>query len=204
MFDKCATCAHSGKDCIPHLMALAATDLITWCKERKKILDLSNAVIAERSGVPKGTIDRIFGKEIYTEFRFTTIQPILRVLTGCTEKDLECAEIITPDQKLINENALLKEHIEGLEKENAYLKGHEKRYEQDFDKMQAQYQDNTKALRFLLRLRLKIIIILSVLLAIALAVIIAALIVDKFNPEKGFFWRTVTAFFSGIKGNMTL
>ena len=89
MFDKCQTCAHSGKDCIPHLMALAATDLLAWCKERKKKLDLSNAEIAEKSNVPKGTIDRLFGKEEFTEFRFSTIQPVIRVLTGCRLEDLD-------------------------------------------------------------------------------------------------------------------
>lgn len=204
MPERCLNCRHSGKDCIPHLMALAATDLLTWCKDRKKQLDLSNADIADKSGVPKGTIDRIFGKEIYTEFRFTTIQPIIRVLTGCKMEDLDCAEIITPDQKLINENALLKEHIQALEKENAYLLKQEERYIDEYKALQKQAAENMAGMRQLCRVRLKVIIILSILLAIALGVIITALIVDRFNPDKGFFWRTITAFFTGIKGNIKL
>lgn len=196
MPERCLNCRHSGKDCIPHLMALAATDLLTWCKDRKKQLGLSNAEIADKSGVPKGTIDRIFGKEIYTEFRFTTIQPIIRVLTGCKMEDLDCAEIITPDQKLINENAFLKEHIQALEKENAYLLKQEERYIDEYKALQKQAAENMAGMRQLCRVRLKVIIILSVLLAIALGVIITALIVDRTNPDKGFFWRTLQDIFN--------
>lgn len=196
MPERCLNCRHSGKDCIPHLMALAATDLLTWCKDRKKQLDLSNADIAVRSLVPKGTVDRIFGKETYTEFRFTTIQPIIRVLTGCKMEDLDCAEIATPDQKLINENALLKEHIQALEKENAYLTKQEERYIEEYKALQKQAAENMAGMRQLCRVRLKVIITLAVLLAIALGVIIAALIVDRFNPDKGFFWRSLQEIFN--------
>ncbi len=200
MLERCLNCRHSGKDCIPHLMALAATDLLTWCKDRKKHLDLSNAEIADKSGVPKGTIDRIFGKEVYTEFRFTTIQPIIRVLTGCKMEDLDCAEIITPDQKLINENALLKEHIQALEKENAYLLKQEERYIDEYKALQKQAAENMAGMRQLCRVRLKVIITLAVFLLIALGVIIAALVVDRTNPDKGFFWRTLQDIFNMKRG----
>jgi len=204
MPERCLNCRHSGKDCIPHLMALAATDLLTWCKDRKKQLGLSNADIAEKSNVPKGTIDRIFGKEVYTEFRFTTIQPIIRVLTGCKMEDLDCAEHETVDQKLLNTIEKQEEHIKALEKENAYLLKQEERYIEEYKALQRQAAENMAGMRQLCRVRLKAIIALSVLLAIALGVIITALIVDRTNPDKGFFWRTITAFFTGIKGNIKL
>lgn len=140
MPERCLNCRHSGKDCIPHLMALAATDLIAWCKDRKKQLDLSNADIAERSNVPKGTVDRIFGKEVFTEFRFSTIQPIIRVLTGCKMEDLDCMNQTTPDQALLNTIEKQNDYIKSLEKENAYLSKQEEHYEKEYKRLEMQYQ----------------------------------------------------------------
>lgn len=204
MFDKCKNCAHSGKDCIPHLMALAASDLLAWCKARKKLLDLSNAEIAERSDVPKGTIDRLFGKEEFTEFRFTTIQPVIRVLTGCKLEDLDCADPVCADQKLIDTIEHQKERIETLEKEKKHLLKQEERYIKEFESTKAENRANIAALTQLCKTRLKAIKVLSISLAACLLLIIAALIFDKINPYAGFFWRNFTAFFTNIQRGLTL
>lgn len=175
MFDKCQTCAHSGKDCIPHLMALAATDLLAWCKDRKKKLDLSNAEIAEKSNVPKGTIDRLFGKEEFTEFRFSTIQPVIRVLTGCKLEDLDCADPVRADQTLIDMIEKQKHEIESLKKENAYLLRQEERYALDYKEKQKEYHENIASANALCKVRLKAIIFLAAALAACVGVIIAGI-----------------------------
>lgn len=105
MQKKCLECTHPGKDCIPHLLALHGPDLIAWCKDRKKKLDLSNAELAARSNVPKGTIDRLFSSDTI-DFRFSTIQPVICVLTGCAPADLDCVEpqppvVQSPDTELL-------------------------------------------------------------------------------------------------------
>lgn len=192
MPDRCHECQHPGKDCIPHLMALAATDLLTWCKERKKQLNLSNAEIAEKSGIPKGTIDRIFGKGVFAEFRFSTIQPVIRVLLRCNAEDFDCMRE-TSDQQLLNTIDRQKDYIETLEKEKAYLKAHEERYTVEMQETKRENAENLKALKVLCRIRLKIIIALSSVLFFTFAVIIIALLIDKANPDTGFFWRTVKA-----------
>ena len=71
-------------DYLPHVMSLNPTDLINWCRNRKQFLGLSNQKLAEESGVPVGTIDRIMAGK-YTEFRYSSIQPIVTVLIGFKE-----------------------------------------------------------------------------------------------------------------------
>ncbi len=74
----------SEEDYLPQIMSLNPTDLINWCRNRKQFLGLSNQRLAEESGVPVGTIDRIMAGK-YTEFRYSSIQPIVTVLIGFRE-----------------------------------------------------------------------------------------------------------------------
>lgn len=71
-------------DYLPQVMSLNPSDLINWCRNRKQFLGLSNRRLAEQSGVPVGTIDRIMAGK-YTEFRYSSIQPIVAVLIGIRE-----------------------------------------------------------------------------------------------------------------------
>ena len=74
----------SENDYLPQILSLNPADLINWCKTRKQFLGLSNQRLAEQSGVPVGTIDRIMAGK-YTEFRYSSIQPIVAVLIGIRE-----------------------------------------------------------------------------------------------------------------------
>lgn len=68
----------------PKILSLKPNELIDWCNNRKKEMKLSNAKLAELTGVPEGTLDRIFtGKN--PEFRYSTIQPIVAFLIGIQE-----------------------------------------------------------------------------------------------------------------------
>lgn len=111
MHKDCASCMHPGRDCIPHLMTLSSADLIEWCKCRKDALRLTNGDIASLSNVPKGTIDRIFSSD-GTDFRFSTIQPIICVLAECKQNELQCDQQIDPDAGLVMENHDLQKDLE--------------------------------------------------------------------------------------------
>ena len=70
---------------LPDILSLNSKDLIDWCNSRKKDMHLSNAKLANLTGVPEGTIDRILtGKNL--EFRYSTIQPIVKLLIGINEE----------------------------------------------------------------------------------------------------------------------
>lgn len=69
---------------LPNILSLNSKDLIDWCNTRKKQMHISNAKLANMTGVPEGTIDRILtGKNL--EFRYSTIQPIVKLLIGINE-----------------------------------------------------------------------------------------------------------------------
>ena len=59
MFDRCIGCDRLGKDCVPNLMALPFPDLMNWWKKRQALLDWTNQELADKSGIPVGTINRI-------------------------------------------------------------------------------------------------------------------------------------------------
>ena len=70
---------------LPDILSLNSKDLIDWCNTRKKQMHISNAKLANLTNVPEGTIDRILtGKNL--EFRYSTIQPIVRYLLGICEE----------------------------------------------------------------------------------------------------------------------
>lgn len=95
-----------SKDNLPEIFSLNPGDLIEWMKKRKSELGLSNAKLADMSGVPEGTIDRIMSKR-YPEFRYTSIQPIMAVLIGYHENTPE------PDPADYTQNEFYYNTIEG-------------------------------------------------------------------------------------------
>ena len=93
-------------DLLPDIMSLNAGDLIEWMRNRKVELGLTNCKLAELSNVPEGTIDRILSKR-YTEFRYSSIQPLMAVLIGLQE------EIPEPDPKDEEQSRYYYNTIEG-------------------------------------------------------------------------------------------
>ena len=67
------------------VFTLNPSEIVKWCKERKETLGYSNKKISEITNVPIGTIDRILAGK-YTEFKYSSIQPILSLLIGYEDK----------------------------------------------------------------------------------------------------------------------
>lgn len=97
MREKCNNCAHPSKACISYLMTLSTREMLEWCRIWKDKLRMSNATLAAKSGVPKGTIDRILSraKDEFdtTDVKLVTVRPIICALTGCTLEELETCDI---------------------------------------------------------------------------------------------------------------
>lgn len=82
LYEKCLHCEKLGKGCNgPNFVDLSANEVLEWCKKRKAILKINNETISELSGVPKGTINRLFGGEKY-DFYYETMRPVIKVLVG--------------------------------------------------------------------------------------------------------------------------
>lgn len=190
MLESCKTCTHYGRDCILFVMSLPVSDLIAWMRIRKDALRLSNAEIAEASGVPKGTVDRIFASSGPSDLRVTTAQPIVRVLAGCTMDDLTCSPLA--DASLAGHVAHLEDTISRLEAENkrqsAYIEQMRETARCDIERAKQEEKVSLDYMKALANRRMRIITVLSAVLAVAVLTIFAALVLDWIDPHRGFLW----------------
>lgn len=88
------------------IIALNPSELIKWCRQRKQTLGYSNQKLSDLTGVPIGTIDRILAGK-YTEYKYSSIQPIVAVLLGV------CEETPEPDRSDKGQGQYYYETIEG-------------------------------------------------------------------------------------------
>ena len=185
MYRTCRNCTHHGKNCLLHVMSLSTPEMLAWCKNMKKVLHLTNAQIAEKSNTPKGTVDRLFAADSdYTDVRFSTIRPIIVVLSGCTAVDLTCESVPDDDQTV--------EKIKRLEEENEklhdYMMSIENEHRHDLEANRTDHQTEISYLKNQLMYRGKIIKALSIALSVTLILIIIALVIDVLNRDIGFLW----------------
>ncbi len=144
----------SDSKTMPEIMSLNPAELIEWCKARKKSMGLSNQKLSEMSLVPVGTIDRIMAGK-YTEFRYSSIQPLLSVLIEFNkatpvpdETDTEQSQYYyetIEGYKLVVENKNheieeLRKNCEFLAKEIEFLKKENESKQQTIDN----YHNHTK------------------------------------------------------------
>lgn len=81
---------------IQNIITLNPSEIVKWCREQKQSLGYSNAKLAELSGVPIGTVDRIMAGK-YNEYKYSSIQPIVACLLGYGEE--------TPEPKTDNKES---------------------------------------------------------------------------------------------------
>ena len=97
MYSECLTCIKLGNGCDgPNFMAMSPEMLAKWIGSRMKIINMTNQVLSDKSGVPKGTIDSLRAGKRFN-FEFNTLQPILQVLVGASWGSDPCP--FPPDTK---------------------------------------------------------------------------------------------------------
>lgn len=203
MDKNCVNCTHPGRDCIPYLMTFTNAELLEWAKMRRVALHLSYEELSEKSGVPLSTIERMMSRK-GTDCRFGTAQPVIRVLSGCSAEELDCECVKQPDDVLKEQLKAKEEIIRHLEEENQRKNGvidhlHATAKE-DIERAKDEESESIAYMKKKEKSYLRLICALSIALAVALLVIIAALVSDKLDPTKGFFWlRSWLSSMAGIK-----
>lgn len=190
MYKECSTCKQLGGTCQgPNFSALDAAEVVAWCKARKNHLGLSNSKLAEMSGLPKGTIDGLFGCT-HADFRYETIRPVINALIGGEWSGPPCQAQGSPEE--INR---LQEHIRHLEAELqlkdeniAALREERNMRHDNMQAMSEQQERNDSLVHKEIKRKNRAITILSIIVGILLLVIIAALVVDRLNGNVGYFW----------------
>ena len=78
-FEKCLTCPSiRGKQCAgPNFMTAPTKEVVEWMITFQKLNGITNAQWAEKSGIPKGTID---GLKNRADIRHDTIYPLIKAL----------------------------------------------------------------------------------------------------------------------------
>ena len=157
MFDKCVKCNRLGESCVPNLMLLPFSELIQWAVKRQKHLGWTNQILADRSKVPVGTINRIKAGD-YDDCKYSTIKNILITLIGGTTDEFSCTDQVEKELQHMEqlekqaaklsvvevENKMLKERLQNVDK---LLQGIEGQHRQDIRAVKEEYQEQIAFLK---------------------------------------------------------
>lgn len=198
-YNRCIKCDRLGVRCDgPNFAAMTPDRIVEWIRIRKEWLGWTNSMLADHSGTPKGTIDRILAGG-HADFKMGTIAPIIKALVGGSWGQFPCPDPETAPQDLktlLDALAVKDGAIESLRgaasateekhaKELSRIEGkheREEKYLMDLvDDLRAQVADYKQLIR-------KVIAITATLAL----VIIIALVIDRSDPSIGFIWRGTT------------
>lgn len=143
MFEKCIKCTRMGESCVPNLMLMPFNDLMQWCAKRQKYLAWSNQILADKSKVPVGTINRIKAGE--EDCKYSTIRNILIALIGGTTDEFACTEQVENELRQIEQLEKQAEKLLATEKENKTLKTRlskiDEQHRKDIRAIREEYQE---------------------------------------------------------------
>lgn len=121
MFDKCIKCNRLGESCVPNLMLLPFSELIQWSTKRQKHLGWTNQILADKSSVPVGTINRIKAGD-YMDCKYSTIKQLLVTLIGGTSDEFSCTEQVEKELQQMEQLEKQAAKLSVVEAENTILK----------------------------------------------------------------------------------
>lgn len=150
MFDKCIKCTRLGESCVPNLMLLPFSELIQWCTKRQRHLGWTNNILAEKSKVPVGTINRIKAGE-YLDCKYSTIKNILITLIGGTTDEFSCTEQVEKELRNLEQFERQAAKLAAVEAENERLKARfrqiDEQHRQDVRAIKEEYQEQITFLK---------------------------------------------------------
>lgn len=150
MFEKCIKCTKMGESCVPNLMLLSFSDLMQWCTKRQKHLEWTNQVLADRSKVPVGTINRIKAGE-YQDCKYSTIKNILIALIGGTTDEFACTAQVENELRNLEKLEQQAAKLSVVEAENARLinrfKEIDEQHRKDIRAIKEEYQEQISFLK---------------------------------------------------------
>lgn len=218
-YDKCIRCSYLGVRCDgPNPLAMVKPDsdkplerLSEWCRLRKEYLHSqdtkwTNAYIAEEAQVAKATVDNFLAGKVQ-DIKLSSLVRIFKTLVNGSWGEYPCA-MEENERDLLEcqkELDIAQGRIKELEKDNADLferKNHFKELYYDandqLQKKDQQIADGREIIKDrgnFMRRKDSWIVTFFIVALIGWSIIIAALVIDKANPNVGFFWLDgITAF----------
>lgn len=214
MYQKCITCDHiDGCPHSPRFYQMPPQEVLDWCRRRIKHLGITLRDVAKGSNLPEGTITRIFSENSkYTDYKHTTIQPILAFLCGNSLGEPPCP---APDQLQADFDALKEKYdratqkLESIEAQHrADMQQAREESERKIAHLNKEIDDYREELTFK-RSQLKSAhhgrVTMTAICVALLLLAVAALVIDRLNPDIGFFWLDrLKAAWSGVSHNTAL
>lgn len=149
MFEKCIKCNRMGEDCVPNLMLLPFAELIQWCTKRQKFLEWTNQNLAERSGVPLSTINRIKSGD-YMDCKYSTIKHLLITLIGGITDEFSCTAQVEKEIQHLEDLERQVAKLPAVERENEEMKARlaclDEQHRNDIRAVKAEYMEQIKFL----------------------------------------------------------
>lgn len=113
-FEKCLTCPSiKGKQCAgPNFMTASTKGIVEWIIAFQRLNGITNSQLAEKSGIPKGTID---GLKARSDVRHDTLYPIIKALielAGGVWGGESCPVAISVSSELRQESLRLTQELE--------------------------------------------------------------------------------------------
>lgn len=150
MFEKCIKCERLGESCVPNLMILNFSELMQWCVKRQKYLEWTNQILADKSKVPVGTINRIKAGD-YLDCKYSTIRNILIALIGGTTDEFPCTDLVEKELRQVEALEKQAAKLAIVEKENEDLKLRlskmDEQHRNDIRVVKAEYMEEITFLR---------------------------------------------------------
>ena len=146
MFDKCIKCNRLGESCVPNLMLLPFSELIQWCTKRQKHLGWTNQILADKSKVPIGTINRIKAGD-FVDCKYSTIKNLLITLIGGTTDEFSCTEQVEKELQQLDQLERQAAKLTVVEAENEMLKNRLKDVDKLLQNIDAQHRQDIRAVK---------------------------------------------------------
>lgn len=146
MFDKCIKCNRLGESCVPNLMLLPFPELIQWCTKRQKHLEWTNQILADKSKVPIGTINRIKAGD-YADCKYSTIKQLLVTLIGGTTDEFPCTDLVEKELKQMEQLEKQAAKLSVVEAENEMLKNRLKDVDKLLQNIEGQHRQDIRAVK---------------------------------------------------------
>jgi ATP-dependent protease HslVU (ClpYQ) peptidase subunit len=110
-----------------------------WCATRQKHLGWTNQILADKSTVPVGTINRIKAGE-YLDCKYSTIKHILIALIGGTTDEFSCTEQVERELRQVEQLERQAANLSATQAENEQLK-------EKLQKIDEQHRNDIRAIK---------------------------------------------------------
>ena len=180
MYRVCINCPKLGVSCDGgNLLTMPQPELLEWMRLRKKVRNLSVHTISVLSGVPEGTVARVFAPDAKADFRLESLRPIVCVLIGgdlgknpCPDPADETSATWLRDQIIYRDGVIsdLRSRLEAEAKENhessAILRQELAEEKAEHNADVAYYRTQAESLRRFTRLLSAALVVILVALAV--------------------------------------